>query len=44
MELEFTAPYSKDIGKNPVLKVEWRIFKLKEGTGEAEIAAILEKI
>lgn len=44
MELEFTAPYSKDIGKNPVLKVEWRIFKLKEGAGEAEIAAILEKI
>lgn len=42
MELEFTAPYSKDIGENPVLKVEWRIFKLKEGAGEAEIAAILE--
>lgn len=44
MELEFASPYREDIGADTILKVEWRIIKLKSGSTEENIAQILTSL
>lgn len=41
MELEFASPFREDVGADTILKVEWRIIKLKSGATEEDIAQIL---